>query len=106
MFLQASAAIRLNFSGAIANRGDTIQYVHTDSSHTEPLQRITPTNLISSKEYDKEKYLDMLLDSAEAVLSIFGFNRSLFGFDKKKQHWWDEIYHQRERDIEAARSEL
>jgi hypothetical protein len=28
----------------------------------------------------------MPLDSAEAFLSIFGFNRSLFGFDKKKQH--------------------
>src|SRR5215813_1069005 len=40
-------------------------------------------NLISSNEYDKEKYLEMLLDSAEAVLSIFGFNRSLFGFDKR-----------------------
>ena len=48
----------------------------------------------------------MLLDSAKAVLSIFGFNRSLFGFDRKKQRWWDEIYQQRERDIEAARSEL
>jgi hypothetical protein len=60
----------------------------------------------SSKEYDKEKYLEMLLDSAEAVLSIFGFNRSLFGFDKKMQHWWDEIYHQRERDIKAAKTEL
>jgi DNA polymerase elongation subunit (family B) len=107
LFPHVSAAIRLNVSGATANRGDTIQYVHTDSSHTDPLQRITPAaNLISSKEYDKEKYLDMLLDSAEAVLSIFGFNRSLFGFEKKKQHWWDEIYHQRERDIEAARSEL
>jgi hypothetical protein len=46
-----------------------------------PLQRITSVNLISSKEYDKEKYLEMPLNSAEAVLSIFGFNRSLFGFD-------------------------
>ena len=107
LFPHVSAAIRLNMSGDIANRGDTIQYVHTDSSHTDPLQRITPASLISSNEYDKEKYLEMLLDSAEAVLSIFGFNRSLFGFDKKKQqHWWDEIYHQRERDIESARSEL
>jgi hypothetical protein len=26
----------------------------------------------------------MLLDSAEAVLCIFGFNRSLFGFNEKK----------------------
>src|SRR5215831_8719716 len=101
-----SAAIRLNMSGAIVSSGDTIQYVHTDSSHTDPLQRITPASPISSKEYDKEKYLEMLLDSAEAVLSIFGFNRSLFGFDKKKQHWWDEIYHERERDIETAKTEL
>ncbi|HEY7080382.1 MAG TPA: DNA polymerase domain-containing protein [Nitrososphaeraceae archaeon] len=106
LFPHVSAAIRLNVSGAIANRGDTIQYVHTDSRHTDPLHRITPANLISSKEYDKEKYLEMLLDSAEAVLSIFGFNRSLFGFDRKKQHWWNEIYQQRERDIEVAKTEL
>lgn len=106
LFPHVSAAIRLNVSGATANRGDTIQYVHTDSSHTDPLQRITPANLISSKEYDREKYLEMLLDSAEAVLSIFGFNRSLFGFDKKKQLWWDEIYRQREKEIEAAKTEL
>jgi len=106
LFPHVSAAIRLNMSGATANRGDIIQYIHTDSSHTDPLQRITPANLISSKEYDKEKYLEMLLDSAEAVLSIFGFNRSLFGFDKKKQHWWDEIYQQRDRDIETAKIEL
>jgi hypothetical protein len=54
-----------------------------------------------------EKYLEMLLDSAEAVLSLFGFSRSLFGFDKKKvYHWYDEIYQQRGRDIETAKSEL
>ena len=49
----------------------------------------------------------MLFDSAEAVLSIFGFNRSLFGFDKKKTyHWWNEIYQQREKDIQSAKTEL
>jgi hypothetical protein len=71
-----------------------------------PLNRITPAKLISSKNYDKEKYLEMLLDSAEAVLSIFGFSRSLYGFDKKKiKNWWDEIYQQSERDIETAKME-
>jgi hypothetical protein len=49
----------------------------------------------------------MLFDSAEAVLSVFGFNRSLFGFDRKKaRHWYDEINQQRERDIQSAKTEL
>ena len=107
LFPHVAAAIRLNVSGVITNRGDTIQYVHTDSNHTDPLQRITPAKLVSSESYDKEKYLEMLLESAEAVLSIFGFNRSLFGIDKKKKYqWWNEIYHQRERDVESAKTEL
>ena len=107
LFPHVAAAIRLNVSGVKANRGDNIQYVHTDSSHTDPLYRITPAKLISSKDYDREKYLEILLDSAESVLSVFGFSRSLFGFDEKKsRHWWDEIYRQREGDIETARTEL
>ncbi len=49
----------------------------------------------------------MLLDSANTVLSVFGFDRSLFGFDKKKAyHWWNEIYQQRESDIQSAKTEL
>jgi hypothetical protein len=91
----------------VASRGDNIQYIHTDSKHADPLHRITPAKLISSEDYDREKYLVMLLDSAEAVLSVFGFNRSLYGFKRKKsRHWWDEIYQQRERDIESAKTEL
>jgi DNA polymerase I len=107
LFPHVAAAIRLNVSGVITNRGDNIQYVHTDSNHTDPLFRITPAKLISSDKYDREKYLEMLLDSAEAVLAVFGFNRSLLGIEKKKsQHWWDEIYQQREKDVESAKMEL
>ena len=107
LFPHVSAAIRLNVSGVITNRGDNIQYIHTDSNHTDPLHRITPARLVSSENYDKAKYVEMLLDSAEAVLSIFEFSRSLFGFDNKKNHhWWHEISQQRERDIETARTEL
>lgn len=107
LFPHVAAAIQLNVSGVITNRGDNIQYVHTDSNHTDPLHRITPAKLISFENYDKEKYLKMLLDSAESVLSIFGFNRSLFGFNEKKsRHWWTEIYNQHEREIESAKAEL
>jgi DNA polymerase elongation subunit (family B) len=107
LFPHVAAAIRLNVSGVIANRGDNIQYVHTDSNHADPMHRITPAKLISSESYDKEKYLEMLLDSAEAVLSVFGFNRSLFGFGRKKAyHLWNELYQQCEKDIESAKMEL
>jgi DNA polymerase family B len=107
LFPHVAAAIKLNLSGEITGRGENIKYVFTDSDHADPLERITPLKLISSKEYDKEKYLDMLLDSAEAVLAVFGFDRSLFGFNRKKTNrWWTEIYRERERDIESAKSEL
>jgi hypothetical protein len=90
----------------ITNRGDSIQYVHTDSSHSDPLYKITPAKLITSQSYDREKYLEMMLDAAEAVLAVFGFNRSMLGFDKKFNLCWDEPYQQRERDIESAKMEL
>jgi hypothetical protein len=50
----------------------------------------------------------MLLESAEEVLAVFGFNRSLYGFDntKKAYWWWDELYEQRKKDIETAKSDL
>ena len=107
LFPHVAAAIKLNLSGVITGRGENIKYVYTDSDHADPLQRITPAKLISSEEYDREKYLEMLLDSAEAVLSVFGFSRSQFGFERKKvHHWYNEIYQQRGRDIESAKSEL
>jgi DNA polymerase elongation subunit (family B) len=40
LFPHVAAAIRLNVSGVVANRGDIIRYVHTDSSHADPLHRI------------------------------------------------------------------
>jgi DNA polymerase elongation subunit (family B) len=106
LFPHVAAAIRLNISGLIAGKGDKIEYVYTDSNHTDPLQRVVPAKLISCENYDREKYLEMLLNSAEAVLAVFGFNRSLYGFDNRKNHWWNELYEQRKKDIETAKSDL
>jgi hypothetical protein len=40
--------------------------------------------------YHKEKYKDMLLDAAETVLGIFGFDRTLYDKPKQKK-WWMEL---------------
>ena len=50
--------------------------------------------------YDKEKYKEMLLDAAETVLGIFGFDRTLFGKPKDKK-WWMQLRRNRELDVKA-----
>jgi hypothetical protein len=40
---------------------------------------VTPIeNLKSLPQYDKEKYKEMVLDAAEAVLGFFGFDRMAY----------------------------
>ena len=73
LFPHVAAAIRLNVSGVIAGRGDKIQYVHTDSNPTDPLYRLINSYRLKTMT---EKYLEMLLDSPEAVFSVFGFSSS------------------------------
>jgi hypothetical protein len=34
--------------------------------------------------YDREKYKEMILDAAEAVLGSFGFDRTVYSNSKKK----------------------
>ena len=60
-------------------KGDTIQYIYTDSKHNNPLSRVVPIeNIQSIPQYDREKYKEMILDAAETVLGFFGFDRSAY----------------------------
>jgi DNA polymerase elongation subunit (family B) len=41
-------------------KGDTIQYIYTDSKHNNPLFRVTPIeNIQSMPPYDREKYQEI-----------------------------------------------
>jgi hypothetical protein len=78
-------------------KGDTIQYIYTDSQHNNPLCRVAPIeNLKSLPQYDKEKYKQMILDAAETVLGFFGFDRSTYSNFKRntgrrKWRWYEEL---------------
>jgi DNA polymerase elongation subunit (family B) len=77
LFLHVSAAIQLR---KYPLKGETIQYIYTDSKRTNPLCRVTSIeNFSSLPKYDKEKYKEMILDAAETVLGIFGFDRTVYG---------------------------
>ena len=101
LFPHVSAAIQ---SRKYHLKGDTIQYIYTDSKHNNPLCRVTPIeNLESLPLYDKEKYKEMVLDAAETVLGFFGFDRTVYGNIKKgsRRKWYEELKEQRARDIET-----
>jgi DNA polymerase elongation subunit (family B) len=74
LFPHVSAALRLTEAGASLTRGDTIQYIYTDAAHSNPLRRVTPVEFIEEgreQGYDKEKYREMLLETAKRVILLF-----------------------------------
>jgi len=100
LFPHVSAAIQ---SRKHPLKGETIQYIYTDSKHNNPLCRVTPIeNLASLPRYDKEKYKEMILDAAETVLGFFGFDRSIYSNLKgRRRNWYEELLEQRAKDIET-----
>ena len=107
LFPHVSAALQLTEAGKSLIRGDIIQYIHTDAAHKNPLRRVMPLDLISEEhDYDKEKYREMLLESAESVLGYFGFDRTVYGnsIRKKNRKWWYELREERRKDEDTERS--
>jgi DNA polymerase-2 len=102
LFPYVSAAIQ---SRKYPLKGDTIQYIYTDSKHNNPLCRVTPIeNIQSLPQYDKEKYKEMIFDAAETVLGFFGFDRTAYSSLKKnkgRKKWYEELKEQRARDIDT-----
>ena len=118
LFPHVSAAIQLsNDTGKHPIKGDTIQYIYTNSQYNNPLCRVVPIDIDSIQEegktilnnYDKEKYRDMILDAAETVLGLFGFDKTVYSSNIKKKKgrrkWYDEIREQRTRDMQTEMSE-
>jgi DNA polymerase elongation subunit (family B) len=117
IFPHVSAAIQLsNDTGNRLMKGDTIQYIYTNSQHNNPLRRVVPIELMQKEQgeenaaspplnnYDKEKYREMILDAAETVLGFFGFDRTIYSDFKKKgrrKWWYEELIEERIRDIQT-----
>ena len=104
LFPHVSATLQLKEAGKSLVRGDIIQYIYTYGGHKNPLRRVMPLDLHSEEhDYDKEKYREMLLESAESILGYFGFDRTLYGDRKKNRKWWYELKQERRKYIEIER---
>ena len=104
IFPHVAVAIQLsNVSGKQPSKGDTIEYIYTDSQHQNPLNRVITAADSDNNfglNYDREKYKEMLLDASATVLDIFGFDRTLFGKPKDKK-WWMVLRRNKMKDVEA-----
>ena len=95
-------------------KGDTIQYIYTNSQHNNPLCRVVPIENLQEEgktttldNYDKEKYREMVLDAAETVLGSFGFDRTVYSTFKKKgrKKWYEELREEQTKDIQTGTME-
>jgi DNA polymerase elongation subunit (family B) len=102
LFPHVSAAILLAKKGMEMNAGEGVEYIYTNTHHTNPLYRVVPKAFVEENgniNYDKEKYRDMVLEAAETVLSIFVFDRTVYGdAPKKYEKWWQLFNEERIRD--------
>jgi hypothetical protein len=60
--------------------------------------------MVKLNYYDKEKSREMILDAAETVLRLFGFDRTVYENprnNRKKKKWYDELRDERTKDIQA-----
>ncbi|HEY6883746.1 MAG TPA: DNA polymerase domain-containing protein, partial [Nitrososphaeraceae archaeon] len=115
LFPHVSAAIQLsNHTGKHPIKGDTIQYIYTNSQHNNPLCRVVPIAIGNAQaeslsQYNKEKYKEMILDAAETVLGFLGFDRTVYSSNIKKKKgrrkWYDELREEPTRDIQTETME-
>jgi DNA polymerase elongation subunit (family B) len=108
LFPHVSAAIQLSSGstdGRYPTKGDTINYIYTNTQHKNPLLRIVALDSEEDSKtpnYDKEKYREMILDAAETVMGPFGFERTVYRDSKKRRgKWWQELVQERKKDIET-----
>ncbi|MGB7637389.1 MAG: hypothetical protein WBL88_07435, partial [Nitrososphaeraceae archaeon] len=73
-------------------KGDTIQYIYTNSQHNNPLCRVIPIENLQKEvktttldNYDREKYREMVLDAAETVLGSLDLIELFTVISKRKE---------------------
>ena len=64
--------------------GEPVDYVYVDWEEVNPMKGVAPLEF--AKNYDTDKYAEMLLDVAESILGVFGFSRTQLGFEWLRVH--------------------
>ncbi|MGB9778525.1 MAG: DNA polymerase domain-containing protein [Candidatus Bathyarchaeales archaeon] len=72
---QVIAARQLKAAGFDVYAGQIIQYIIVDEHNRNPYKRVKAAQLLGAKlKFDKRTYLELLLQAAETLVGIFGYN--------------------------------
>jgi DNA polymerase elongation subunit (family B) len=83
------AAIQMAQKGKRLRNGEQISFLYINAEHRNPFRRVVPAEVMDKRRryYDREKYVEMVLDAAETVLGVFGFKRSRLGYGSRPKSY-------------------
>jgi len=100
MFPHVITAIQMLQKGKKVRRGDIIDFLYVNAEHRNPFRRVVPAQILNSNHYyDRDKYLDMVLDAAETVLGVLGFSRKDLGVASKPKDFFQGVWSERNNEF-------
>ena len=100
LFPHVVAAIQTAQKGKRLKRGDEISFIYVNAEHRNPFRRVVTSEILDSRQghYDRGKYAELVLDVAETVLGVFGFNRKQLGFRRKPNSRLEQLRIEQSRE--------
>jgi len=101
LFPHVIAAIQMTQKGKRLKHGEKIDFVYVNAEHANPLRRVVPADILDdrSQHYDRDKYVELVLDVAETVLGPFDFSRKQLGFAAKPKDYIQDLSMERSQEI-------
>jgi DNA polymerase elongation subunit (family B) len=77
LFPHVVAALQILQKRGKPRIGEAVKYIYVNEDHRNPYRRVVSVDVMdrSRRYYDKEKYVELVLDAAETILGILGFRR-------------------------------
>ena len=95
------AAIQMAQKGKRLRNGENISFLYINAEHRNPFRRVVPAEIMDKKHryYDREKYVELVLDASETVLGVFGFKRSRLGYGCRPKSYLEQLILDEKREI-------
>jgi len=81
------AARQFEWKGKNPEDGEYVRFLYVNAGHNNPYRRVASLPLNKHVYYDRERYVELALDAAETILSVFGFRGHGEKSNKKLTGW-------------------